>query len=213
MGHALGQHKTCTIVNDDRPATLTLVKQVVNDDGGTAQVSDFALFVSGQQVTSGVATDLAPGTYAASEQNLPGYQAGSWGGDCAANGSVGLALGEHKTCTIVNDDVCDPTPSFAIWNATVNYNQSPHNGTHHVAVSFNFQVDGEVDGEVQIFWRNGGSTFVKKRIPVSLDCGDAAIQGGLSWDSDARSHHPEHGARYSARLVVNGQVVESIALN
>ena len=33
---AVGESATCTITNDDIPATLTLVKQVVNDDGGTA---------------------------------------------------------------------------------------------------------------------------------------------------------------------------------
>ena len=33
---ALGESATCTIVNDDIPATLTLVKEVTNDDGGTA---------------------------------------------------------------------------------------------------------------------------------------------------------------------------------
>ena len=42
--------------------SLTLIKHVINDDGGTLGVSDFPLFVDGQQVDSGVATELAPGT-------------------------------------------------------------------------------------------------------------------------------------------------------
>ena len=40
---ALGESATCTIINDDVPATLTLVKQVVNDDGGTALATDWTL--------------------------------------------------------------------------------------------------------------------------------------------------------------------------
>ena len=36
-----GDTVTCTITNDDTPATLTLVKQVVTDDGGTAAATDW----------------------------------------------------------------------------------------------------------------------------------------------------------------------------
>ena len=43
---------TCTIVNDDIPATLTLVKQVVNDDGGTAVATEWTLTATGP--TAGV---------------------------------------------------------------------------------------------------------------------------------------------------------------
>ena len=44
---ALAESATCTIVNDDIPATLTLVKQVVNDDGGTAVATDWTLTATG----------------------------------------------------------------------------------------------------------------------------------------------------------------------
>ncbi len=47
---------------------------------------------------------LTPGTYTASETNNSGYTASVWGGDCAANGSITLANGDNKTCTITNDD-------------------------------------------------------------------------------------------------------------
>ncbi|MGH9910325.1 MAG: hypothetical protein ACRD32_06755, partial [Nitrososphaerales archaeon] len=36
---------------------------------------------------------------------LPGYTAGVFGTDCDAGGSVTVALGETKTCTITNDDI------------------------------------------------------------------------------------------------------------
>src|SRR5262245_65502453 len=44
---ALGEHATCTITNDDQPAQLTLVKRVVNDNGGTAAATDFSLSAAG----------------------------------------------------------------------------------------------------------------------------------------------------------------------
>jgi len=215
---ALGDDKRCEITNTYVPpkSTLKLIKHVVNDNGGTAQVSDFALFVGATQVTSGQAVELAPGTYVASEQNLPGYQASAWSGDCAADGSVTLAAGEHKVCEITNTyqpPACEPAPTFSIWNADVDYNREPHNGHHHTEVRFSFRVGGEVDGEVQIFWKNGSSTFIKKKIDVDRECDDAETEGNLFWESDNKSHHPEHGAKYFARLVIGGQVIQSIPLN
>ena len=38
---ALGENKTCTITNDDMAPKLTLVKTVINDNGGTKAVNDF----------------------------------------------------------------------------------------------------------------------------------------------------------------------------
>ena len=49
---ALGESATCTIVNDDIAASLTLVKQVVNDNGGTAAATDWTLTAAGP--TAGV---------------------------------------------------------------------------------------------------------------------------------------------------------------
>ena len=36
-----GGSATCTITNDDKAATLTVIKHVVNDNGGTAVAGDF----------------------------------------------------------------------------------------------------------------------------------------------------------------------------
>ena len=75
----MGESATCTIVNDDIPATLTLVKQVVNDDGGTALVTDWTLSAAGPTPISGVtgtaAVTLVPvnvGNYDLSESGPAG---------------------------------------------------------------------------------------------------------------------------------------------
>ncbi len=97
------------------PSTLKLVKTVVNTNGGTKQVSDFALFIGSTQVTSGQTKTLTAGTYSVHENNLTGYEAESWGGDCSADGSVTLHPGDHKVCTITNHDIPVVVPSL---NAT-----------------------------------------------------------------------------------------------
>jgi uncharacterized repeat protein (TIGR01451 family) len=102
---AVGQSAACTIVNDDIQPVLTLVKQVTNDNGGLLGVGAFPLFVGGTPVQSGVPNGFDAGTYTASETARAGYAAGSWGGDCAADGTVHLAIGDIKTCTLINDDI------------------------------------------------------------------------------------------------------------
>ena len=101
-------------MNDDIPATLTLVKQVVNDDGGTAVATDWTLSATGPTPISGAsgsaAVTAAPvdaGTYALSESGPVGYAASAWScvGGTQTGSSLALALGESATCTIVNDDI------------------------------------------------------------------------------------------------------------
>ncbi|MEN8239196.1 MAG: SdrD B-like domain-containing protein [Actinomycetota bacterium] len=101
---APGDTATCTINNDDIAPTLTLVKTVINDDGGQLTESDFDAFIDTDQVTWGVQNTVTAGTHTASETTQPGYAASVWGGDCAADGTITLAPGENKTCTITNDD-------------------------------------------------------------------------------------------------------------
>ena len=116
---ALGQSKTCTLANTDIAPTLTLVKTVVNDDGGTLGVGDFALYIDGQEVTSGVPVTLMAGTHTASELSRFGYEAGTWGTDCSSDGSITLLPGMNKTCTITNDDIA---PQLKLIKEVVNDN-------------------------------------------------------------------------------------------
>jgi hypothetical protein len=107
---ANGQTKTCTVTNDDQPAHLKLVKEVVNNNGGTAIATNFTLSASGPTPLSGAGgaeSDVDAGTYTLSETNVPGYSASAW--SCVGgtqNGSeITLANGQSATCTITNDDM------------------------------------------------------------------------------------------------------------
>ena len=89
--------------------TLTVIKQVVNDDGiGASVVDDFTLSINGEgivsNVTSGVANSVTSGTYTVSESGPSNYTA-TFSGDCNASGSVTVAAGGTATCTITNDDI------------------------------------------------------------------------------------------------------------
>ncbi|MBI5310168.1 MAG: DUF11 domain-containing protein [Actinobacteria bacterium] len=117
------QKVTCTFTNvqQPKPATLKVVKQVVNDNGGTLAPADFSLWVKsgGSHVSgspapgssAGTSYTLPAGSYVVGETQQEGYTSSIWG-DCAANGSVTLAAGQSKTCTITNNDVINPAISI-----------------------------------------------------------------------------------------------------
>jgi uncharacterized repeat protein (TIGR01451 family) len=117
-----GDDKTCTVTNDDVAPTLTVIKHVVNDDGGTAAAGDWSMHIrSGSPPTdvagspfpgseAGTSRTLAAGPYTVSESDGPGEYTASISGDCDAAGTVTLQPGDSKTCTITNDDVANPPP-------------------------------------------------------------------------------------------------------
>lgn len=104
-----GDFALCTFTNDDVAPTLTLIKSVINDDGGDAEPDDFGITVGGTPVTSGASNPYDANTaLAIDEAGLAGYSFVSITGDakCPANlgGTVTLDEGEDVTCTITNDD-------------------------------------------------------------------------------------------------------------
>jgi hypothetical protein len=80
---------------------LTVTKVVDNTGGGTKAVGDFPLFVDGNGVASGVQTTVSAGPHTVSETPDPTYTA-VIGGDCGTDGSITLAAGDVKSCTITN---------------------------------------------------------------------------------------------------------------
>jgi uncharacterized repeat protein (TIGR01451 family) len=101
---ALGQNVTCTLTNTAIQPQLTVNKVVINDDGGSKTVSDFSLYVGSTAVTSGVKNGFNVGTYTVWETTDPGYTS-VISGNCAADGSITLALADDKSCTITNNDI------------------------------------------------------------------------------------------------------------
>jgi hypothetical protein len=114
---ASGDEVTCTFVNDDIAPTLTLVKTVINDDGGTLTQADFPSFVDGNPQAWDVTVEHSAGAHTVSETPQFGYAASSWSGDCAADGSITLTSGDEAVCYIANDDIA---PTLELNKTVVN---------------------------------------------------------------------------------------------
>jgi hypothetical protein len=132
------EHQVCAPL----PATLHIIKQVVNNDGGTSVASSFTLHVklSGTDVSGspaagagapGTSYSLAPGTYTVSENTNASYSQ-SFSGDCNSSGNVTLASGDNKTCTMINDDIPVPPPGCT---NLVNFNATQPNAITTIPVS------------------------------------------------------------------------------
>lgn len=104
---ASNEDKTCTITNDDRIATINVVKTVINDNGRAKVIADFPLFVGSAPVTSGATNTFAPGAYAITETTDPDYTQ-AFSGDCDANGNLSLIPGDNKFCIVTNNDIATP---------------------------------------------------------------------------------------------------------
>ena len=133
-----GQSFSITVGNSitrDR-GSLTIVKKVVNDNGGTATVNAFGINTTAGSLTfdGGVANGttttyttqkitVVTETYTLKENNVYGYTEGNWSCTGAAgtvvpnfdNGSVQVGKGEDVVCTITNDD--EPGKIIIIKNA------------------------------------------------------------------------------------------------
>src|SRR5260370_37788054 len=103
-----GQSASCSITNTSQPATLTLVKNVDNSNGGTATASNWTLSATGPSPISGASASPAvtgaavkAGTYTLAESTGPAdYTAG--GGRCAGGTLSGSsptpAAGQGPAC-------------------------------------------------------------------------------------------------------------------
>ena len=108
---AAGQDVVCVLTNDDVPATITVVKNVLNDHGGTKGPGDFTITIGGVTTTAGntfagsaagvTKTLTSVGAYGVSEAAVAGYALQSASADCVGV----IALGQSKTCTLTNNDV------------------------------------------------------------------------------------------------------------
>ncbi|MEJ0021450.1 MAG: hypothetical protein WDN47_02575 [Candidatus Doudnabacteria bacterium] len=106
------------------PAFLTVIKHVINDNGGTATASDFTMTISGVTVINPLnpldphpasfpgqespgtdRTIISDGTYNVTESGPAGYTA-TFSAGCTGT----LAPFDSQTCTITNDDIAPPPP-------------------------------------------------------------------------------------------------------
>lgn len=154
----------CTVYNTDVAPTITLIKNVVNNNGGTADANDFGLTIGAVPAVSGVAYEVLANTpYALNESGLTGYQFVSLtGAGCPAQlgGTVTLNEGDHITCTITNDDIA---PQLTVIKHVIN-----NNGRTNVAADFTMNVTGTNVSDDSFSGDESGTT-------VTLDAGAYSV--------------------------------------
>jgi hypothetical protein len=142
---------------------LIVIKDVINDNGGTAEAADFTMNVTGTSATPssfggeespGTTVTLGPGAYSVEETSSLGYTE-SKSDDCS--GSV--TFGETKTCTITNNDQAG---TLIVQKQVVN-----DNGGTKVATNFSFKVNG---GSATAFQQDGSDTL-KGKNSMSVNAG------------------------------------------
>jgi PKD repeat protein len=163
------------LVSPSPAAHLTVIKHVINNNGGTAAAGDWTVTVNGTAISpitfpgneAGSTVLLNAGSYSVTESGGPAGYAAALSGDCAGT----IASSESRTCTITNDD---KTAHLKLMKAVIN-----DNGGTAVAIDFNLAAagptpisgNGGVESDV-----NAGTYTLSETGPVGYsttgyDCG------------------------------------------
>ncbi len=175
-----GDNATCSINNDDIAPSLTLIKHVTTDNGGTAVPTDWTLSASGPTPISGLGgttsgSTFSAGTYTLSESTGPsGYTPSSWSctGGSQTKNEITLGVGESATCEITNDDqtghlivhkVTDPAKDPTVFSVTLDSTPATGNATQDLSTSqdVNYEVNAgtySVTEATKIGWDETGNT-------------------------------------------------------
>ncbi|MDQ3777862.1 MAG: hypothetical protein M3310_03200, partial [Actinomycetota bacterium] len=183
---AAGDDKTCTITNKRKPK-LTVVKHVVGGDSSTFDISVGQTKVLDDAVDGATDTrTYAPGTYEITEtlgngQPVPAGWSTSYSSSCAG-GSVAVAYGDDKTCTITNSKL----PILTVIKRVVGGAKSPSD--FRITVSGNgpspSSFDGSADGTVVTLQPGGYDVNeiedFRYAASYSADCKDGTLAYGDS---------------------------------
>ena len=179
-GGLTAQATTTFVVQKDpltQPATLTVTKAVVNNDGGSKAASDFSFSVNGAapvafESDGTNSLSLPAGTYTVTEPAVANYTASY--ANCSG---VVLAAGGSATCAITNDDQVPAAPAtLTVTKVVIN----DDDGTKG-AGDFSFSVNGgapvafESDGSNSLSVPAGTYTITEPTV-----AGYAASYGGCS---------------------------------
>ena len=162
----LGDVKSCTITNDDIAPTITLIKEVINNDEGRAGENDFGLTIGDTPVDSGQTLEVIANTpIAINENGLEGYNFVGITGDAKCPSALGdtatLDLDEHITCTITNDDQPVEQPPELGLISGFKFNDLDGNGFWDDGEpgleGWTVVLNGELNGEIETITGADGS--------------------------------------------------------
>lgn len=200
-----GEDVTCTFINSDVPATLTLEKIVDNNDANSTNVpSDFTLtatplFSGDQSVISGSgdpqldginAVQIFAGSYRLSESGPAGFEPGQW--QCAGGELVGDILtvknGEPVHCRITNTAL-DPILTL------IKYVDNGATGGVGTPQDWVLSADGRASGGPIISGTTGEASITNAFVPVGTytlsEEGDLTGYTSSQWVCDNGSTGPQ----------------------
>lgn len=138
---------------------LVVTVAIDNSHGGTATTSDVQVFLDGVSLAPGVSTTTLPGAHAVSATTTAtsSAYAVTYGGDCGTDGSVSLALGDSKTCTVTFTDSAQPQCADGIDNDDDSLVDSDDPGCHTDGNASNqSSYDASLDDESATHSSGGG---------------------------------------------------------
>ena len=101
------------IVAPPSPAYLTVIKKIVNDDGGTAALADFTLMVDSQVVQNGTAVTVPPGVAHTVTESTSAGQTDKYSAsfsDSCPGGVITVQSSQSLVCVLTNNDIPPPPP-------------------------------------------------------------------------------------------------------
>lgn len=187
--------------------TLTLLKELVKDNGGTAADTAWTLSASGPTNISGVEGNasvtnavVAPGSYDLSESGGPsGYTASDWvctGGSQSDGNTVSIDAGDAVTCTITNDDV--PVPPAPACSDGSDNDEDEYTDYPYDPGCSSAEDDSETDEPSDMCPNIEGTQENLPEGYVVLENGDCAENAGSGGGSSRRSGGEVLGATTEA---------------
>ena len=201
---------------DEESGALTVVKTVVNDNGGTAVSEDFTMNVSGPTQlsfsgsASGTSNEVLAGTYTVTESGPSGY-ALSYGGDCNGSGTVTVPDDGAATCVLTNDDEAPAASTMIVRKVVVNH------GGNATASDFSFSVNGAAtqgfdgDGQNELTVPSGTYAVTEPAVAgyttTYANCSGIELAAGASATCTITNEEEEH--EEPTRLVVVKRVISN----
>jgi uncharacterized repeat protein (TIGR01451 family) len=175
----------CTITNNDIAPTLTLVKNLLNNNGGDKNIEDFDISITDSsgtlEVVSGAANTVkANETITISELDLPSYAEGTWfcenqnaitnslpTAGTATGTEITLLPGSVVQCSITNDDLgIDLSIAKSVSDSTPNIGDT---------ITFTLQVNNAGPDTAT-------NVVVSDLVPAGFTYESGSISGGTSND-------------------------------
>ena len=184
-GKALSQTQVTLDANtiSSTPATLHIIKTVVNTGGGSAIPASFNLYVKNSNAnvigspavgtsTPGTLYSLSAGTYVVSEDANSSYTE-SFSGDCDSSGNVTLTSSSDKTCTITNTYIPTPAPVYSGGPSPV----LPIIGVSKTANHLSLASTGLITYTYSV-WNVGGQQALTSILVSDDKCGPVTLVSG-----------------------------------